>query len=59
MAEINRLANKEDADLSKQEQMEARAQRLFKEIDTDGVLFPMAQACMPLGPHSLEWFVYI
>ena len=48
MAEINRLANKEDADLSKQEQMEARAQRLFKECDTDGVLFPMAQACMPL-----------
>jgi hypothetical protein len=54
MAEINRLANKEDADLSKQEQMEARAQRLFKEIDTDGVLFPMAQACMPPGPLSLE-----
>ena len=54
MAEINRLANKEDADLSKQEQMEARAQRLFKECDTDGVLFPMAQACMPPGPLSLE-----
>ena len=54
MAEINRLANKEDADLSKQEQMEARAQRLFKEIYTDGLLFPMAQACMPPGPLSLE-----
>ena len=36
MSEINRLANKEDADLSKIEQQEARARRLFKQLDTDG-----------------------
>lgn len=36
MSEINRLANKEDADLSKFEQQEARARRLFQQLDTDG-----------------------
>ena len=47
MAEINRLSNKEDAELSKLEQMEARAQRLFKELDTDGIICRLnKRACL-------------
>ena len=52
MAEINRLSNKEDAELSKLEQMEARAQRLFKELDTDGVYLQIEQTCMRLRALS-------
>ena len=38
MSELNKLSNKEDADLSRIEQMEARAVRLFNQLDTDGDL---------------------
>ena len=36
MSEIHRMAGREDTDLPRIEQMELRARRLFKQLDTDG-----------------------
>ena len=51
MSEINRLANKEDTDLPVMEQMELRAQRLFQQLDTDGILIQLLSKVLYLATY--------